>query len=176
MSTSGFTHLLAVDLPSLTSSDRFVDQDMFMRYRGGGVGHTYMRDIEVKYENMSIKRNHWKSRSKPPQGNSMDIDDEQPENATQLGTSEDKEDQGTDKDGDESDDGDDDGLDNGDNGSLGGRDDNGLDGRDDNGLDGGCSTGCDEDSDDNELGDFEENSDDELGSDAGYESYGLADP
>ena len=25
---------------------RFVDRDMFMRHRGGGVGHTYMREIE----------------------------------------------------------------------------------------------------------------------------------
>ena len=25
----------------------FVDRDMFMRYRGGGVGHLYMRAIEV---------------------------------------------------------------------------------------------------------------------------------
>ena len=29
-----------------------------MRYRGGGVGHKYMRDIEDKYKNMSRERLH----------------------------------------------------------------------------------------------------------------------
>lgn len=33
---------------------------MFMRYRGGGIGHKYMRDIEGKYENMSRERLHGK--------------------------------------------------------------------------------------------------------------------
>ena len=33
---------------------------MFMRYRGGGIGHKYMRDVEAKYENMSRKRVHGK--------------------------------------------------------------------------------------------------------------------
>lgn len=41
-----------------------------MRYRGGGVGHKYMREIEAKFENMSLERSHWNSRPKPPQGNS----------------------------------------------------------------------------------------------------------
>lgn len=40
--------------------DRFVDRDMFMRYRGGGIGHKYMRGIEAAYANMSRKRVHHK--------------------------------------------------------------------------------------------------------------------
>ena len=32
---------------TITNANRFVDRDMFMRYRGGGVGHLYMRAIEV---------------------------------------------------------------------------------------------------------------------------------
>ena len=39
---------------------RFVDRDMFMRYRGGGIGHKYMRVIEDLYENMSRERIHHK--------------------------------------------------------------------------------------------------------------------
>ena len=35
---------------------------MFMRYRGGGIGHTYMRAIEQIYENMSRERIHHKVR------------------------------------------------------------------------------------------------------------------
>jgi len=34
---------------------------MFMRYRGGGIGHKYMRAIEQVYENMSRKRIHHKT-------------------------------------------------------------------------------------------------------------------
>ena len=34
---------------------------MFMRYRGGGIGHTYMRAIEQVYENMSRERIHHKA-------------------------------------------------------------------------------------------------------------------
>ena len=52
--------------PSLILSDRFVDQDMFMWYRGGRVGHKYMQEIEAKYENMSIECDHWDSHPKPP--------------------------------------------------------------------------------------------------------------
>jgi len=33
---------------------------MFMRYRGGGIGHKYMRAIEELYENMSRERIHHK--------------------------------------------------------------------------------------------------------------------
>ena len=56
----------------LTSTVRFVDRDMFMRYRGGGIGHKYMREVEEKYENMSQERLHGKQRPKPPQANNMD--------------------------------------------------------------------------------------------------------
>ena len=63
---------------------------MFMRYRGGGIGHKYMREIEEKYENMSRERLHGKQRPKPPADNTdaddaSDADDE-PEDLTQLGT------------------------------------------------------------------------------------------
>jgi len=51
-----------VDRISYPLVDRFVDRDMFMRYRGGGVGHTYMRAIEEVYENMSRERIHHKVR------------------------------------------------------------------------------------------------------------------
>jgi hypothetical protein len=39
---------------------------MFMRYRGGGIGHKYMRAIEAAYENMSRKRIHGKGRTHRP--------------------------------------------------------------------------------------------------------------
>ena len=63
---------------------------MFMRYRGGGIGHKYMREIEEKYENMSRECLHGKQRPKPPADNTdaddaSDADDE-PEDLTQLGT------------------------------------------------------------------------------------------
>lgn len=45
---------------------RFVDRDMFMRYRGGGIGHKYMRVIEELYENMSRERIHHKVRGGTP--------------------------------------------------------------------------------------------------------------
>ena len=44
--------------------DRFVDRDMFMRYRGGGIGHKYMRTIETAYENMSRERDHHKEQNR----------------------------------------------------------------------------------------------------------------
>ena len=37
---------------------------MFMRYRGSGIGHTYMRAIEQVYENMSRERIHHKVRKR----------------------------------------------------------------------------------------------------------------
>jgi hypothetical protein len=37
---------------------------MFMRYRGGGIGHTYMRAIEKVYENMSRERIHHEERNR----------------------------------------------------------------------------------------------------------------
>ena len=46
-----------------------------MRYRGGGVGHKYMREIEAKYENMSRERLHGKQRPTPTRANDMDAGD-----------------------------------------------------------------------------------------------------
>ena len=37
---------------------------MFMRYRGGGIGHKYMREIEETYENMCRKRTHHKEQTR----------------------------------------------------------------------------------------------------------------
>ena len=34
-----------------------------MRYRGGGIGHKYMREIEATYEDMSRERTHGKGRN-----------------------------------------------------------------------------------------------------------------
>ena len=42
---------------------RFVDRDMFMRYRGGGVSHKYMREVKTRCENMSLERIHGKPHS-----------------------------------------------------------------------------------------------------------------
>ena len=155
-----------MDLPSLILSDRFVDRDMFMRYCGGGVGHKYMREIEAKYENMSIERDHWDSRPKPPPANNTDGDTiggnnnapedlEQPEDndggsrgPELLGGS-----RGAD--GDES-------------------DDENYVPSESGSLSDNYSTGSDEGSNCDEPSDFEGDPDD-LGSDPGYESYGLAD-
>jgi hypothetical protein len=50
---------------------------MFMRYRGGGIGHKYMRAIEEIYENMSRERTHHKERKRaPPDKDAMDVDNE----------------------------------------------------------------------------------------------------
>jgi len=58
---------------------RFVDRDMFMRYRGGGIGHKYMRVIEERYENMSRERIHHKEYrrrgARSGEEVSMDLDD-----------------------------------------------------------------------------------------------------
>ena len=135
---------------TLISSGRFVDRDMFMRYRGGGVGHKYMRSIETKYENMSIERDHWHSRSKPSRGNDMDVDaasdDERPEDP--IGRS----------------------------GSVGVDGDESEEDGDyvppESGNSSDCSTGSDEDSDGKQSSNSEGDPDEV---DDGYESYGLAD-
>lgn len=139
----------------LTSAVRFVDRDMFMRYRGGGVGHKYMREVEGKYENMSRERLHGKQRPKPPRADNANADSEndsgdEPEGTTQPGASQagqvDKpEDRGIGGDGDE----------------------RGSDNEDDI-----PPETCLSDDDDSE----EEVVDpDEMDSDGGYDSYGLAD-
>ena len=65
-----------------------------MRYRGGGVGHKYMREIEEKFENMSRERLHGKQGPKPPQANNVDADStsnsddsDEPEDIAQPGMS-----------------------------------------------------------------------------------------
>ena len=56
---------------------RFVDRDMFMRFRGGGIGHKYMRAVEKVYENMSRKRIHHKeSKRAPLDKDTLDVCDE----------------------------------------------------------------------------------------------------
>ena len=59
----------AVKRPRSPLPCRFVDRDMFMRYRGGGVGHKYMREVETKHENMSLERTHRNSHPKPSHNN-----------------------------------------------------------------------------------------------------------
>jgi len=173
-STSEFTCSPAVNLPPLTLSDRFVDRDMFMRYRGGGVGHEYMREIEAKYENMSIERDHWDSRSKPPRDNNTDInmdvdaagsDDKGPKpDPKQSGNSE----GGSGGQRSKSAGGSQDGSVNGDDSD----DEECVPPESGNSSD-NCPTGHNEDSGDNKPVDFEGDPD-EIGSDGGYESYGLA--
>ena len=41
---------------------------MFMRYRGSGIGHRYMREIEDIYENMSCEQLHHKERKHASSG------------------------------------------------------------------------------------------------------------
>lgn len=48
-----------------------------MRYRGGGIGHKYMRAIEELYENMSRERTHHEERKRAPSDqDAMDMDGE----------------------------------------------------------------------------------------------------
>lgn len=141
----------------LTPTDRFVDRDMFMRYRGGGIGHKYMREVEEKYENMSRERLRGKQRPKPPQANGVDGNDvsdsdHEPEDLTKQGTSR------AHQAGEPGSEG------------LG----NGVDGSDLDGSDDGNRTPPEthsSESDEDEVVDS-----DEVGSDLGYESYGLAEP
>jgi hypothetical protein len=52
---------------------------MFMRYRGGGIGHKYMRAVEETYGNMSRERIHHKVQKQKAQTNKdtpMDVDSE----------------------------------------------------------------------------------------------------
>ena len=67
---------------------------MFMRYRGGGVGHKYMRDIEVKYENMSRERLHGEQPRHAPgphqaddEDNDCASDNDEPRDSNQPSTS-----------------------------------------------------------------------------------------
>jgi len=74
---TSYVWMLTVVTP--TRVVRFVDSDMFMRYRGSGIGHKYMRAIEEIYENMSRERIHHKERKRkdaPSDNDAMDVDDE----------------------------------------------------------------------------------------------------
>jgi len=140
---------------TLTLAIRFVDRDMFMRYRGGGIGHKYMREVEAKYENMSLERDHYPKPSRSDNtgacGTSSGGTGPKPPNQSGSANA-----GGARSDGDES--GDEDYV------------PPEMDDSDDD-----YSTVCDEDSgDDSGMADSVEDSD-EMGSDGGYESYGLAD-
>jgi len=68
---------------------RFVDRDMFMRYRGGGIRHKYMRKIEEIFENMSLERIHHKERKRASSEETFDADpidssDDEPEGSEQT--------------------------------------------------------------------------------------------
>jgi hypothetical protein len=154
-------------LPLLTFSGRFVDRDMFMHYRGGGVGHKYMQEIEAKHKNMSLERNHWYYSSKTQaQVDGMDVDtgggggDEGPKSTMQPGGLEDnkEEDPGSEPVGR--------------NQEVAGNNEDEPDGDEGIPLEGGSSS----DDDSGSEGAGIEGDPEELGSDAGYDSYSLADP
>jgi hypothetical protein len=64
---------------------------MFMRYRGGGIGHKYMREIETKFENMSRVHLHGKQphhkprRAKDQAVESLSDSDDGQQGSPQLG-------------------------------------------------------------------------------------------
>ena len=153
----------------LTFAIRFVDRDMFMHYRGGGIGHRYMREIEKKYENMSLERIHGNRNRKPSQNNA-DASASGPKPPDPPGEDEDEMDNENEG-----------GLDNrgkSTSGNSGGGElDNGGGGESagDESDDGDYvapETGdeSDDDPDDDRFADS-----DEIESDGGHESYGLAD-
>jgi len=157
--------------------NRFVDRDIFMRYRGGGIGHRYMRAIEEIYENMSRERMHHKERGRkdaPLDKDAMDVDDEsasdderepevpaqsQPDQHTPPGDGsagdEEGDKNGSNEDGEE------------DEGDEDGEEDEGDEGRED---DDDCAPGSDSDP-------SEASEPDDVVSDGGYEdeSHGLGD-
>ncbi|KAF9784349.1 hypothetical protein BJ322DRAFT_1007005 [Thelephora terrestris] len=89
--------------------NQFVDRDMFMRYRGGGVGHKYMREVESKYGNMARTRLHGKQVHQEPtatqtgnEGATSGCDSDNEPGSTQTTTATGK-DSATDDSGEESD-------------------------------------------------------------------------
>ena len=147
-------------LTKFASTIRFVDCDMFMRYRGGGVGHKYMRDIEKKYEEMSLERTHGGPHQKPPQADPAEPADGVRRGGDVLDESRLDENESDDGNGPEVTDG----------GVLDTDGDESVD------SDYAPSTLAADDSDgDSEWEDYMDDSD-EIGSAGGYESYGLADP
>ena len=137
---------------------RFVDRDMFMRYRGGGVGHKYMREVETKHENMLLDRTHGGSHSRSSctnnTGTSARGGSERHRAPGQRGRS--QEDDRLDR--SESDEDDEDYMPPETNGS---HDEDFTDSSSDSDGSGPTSPEAD--------------SDEPIGSDGGYESYGLAD-
>ena len=131
---------------------------MFMRYRGGSIGHKYMHEIETRYENMSLERIHRNGNPKPSQSGA----DATSARAPQPRPESPVEDQESDNNNNET------GLDNG---GRGVSDDMGRGEltRDESDGDYAPSETGDE-SDDGRSVDS-----DMIGSDDGYESYGLAD-
>ena len=85
---------------------RFVDRDMFMRYRGSGIGHRYMREIEEMYENLSRERSHHKERQRPlpssgpshTEGDSGSDDEDGPRRTTSAQAAQDPDDSDLDSD------------------------------------------------------------------------------
>lgn len=147
---------------------------MFMRYRGGGIGHKYMRDIEERFENMAVERIHGNSHCKPSHSNDTNVSS----TTNNLGgASRDQGRQGGDEPGS-----DDEecippkGGPSTDNEDVMDCDENSAD-CDEEVVDHDEDfMNCDEDSGDEGLpADFEADFD-EAGSDGGYESFGLADP
>lgn len=106
---------------------RFVDRDMFMRYLGGGVGHTMLRgvvDIADTFKAFGLDDTHpvgnpeeWDSESEPDEDNEIeddqgpmdDSDDEDEDREEIEGFDDDSDDEESDEDDD--DDGDSDGDD-----------------------------------------------------------------
>ena len=160
---------------------RFVDRDMFMRYRGGGIGHKYMRAIEQVYENMSRERIHHKqakrssTRSEVP----ADADDTDSGGEGEGEPTGPQTNQPGGQGGSDTADGDDDG----DDGNNTRRDDDGDDDGNNNGNNNG-DDGDDNDDDgdnilDSDLWSSGVSDSDDLDSDkncADYDSHGLADP
>ena len=117
---------------------------MFMHYHGGGIGHQYMCEIKKKYENISLERIHGNCNPKPSQNN-MDASASGPKPPDPPGEDEDE-------------------MDN----------ENGGESAGDESDDGDYmapETGdeSDDDPDDNRFADSNE-----IESDGGHESYGLA--
>ena len=65
---------------------RFVDRDMFMCYRSGGIGHKYMQAIEETYENMSREWVHHKECKRKGTRSEKD----RPDNANNTGSNDGK--------------------------------------------------------------------------------------
>ena len=153
-----------------TKYTRFVDHDMFVRYRGGGLGHKYMWKVEVKYENMLRERLHGKQRPHepgPPQ------DDDSANGARNNGNLQDnnEDDNGADGPLDDDDPQDD------------GEGNDGMDSALDDGNESNNRSESDESdhessdsSDEGSSGNDEGDDSDEIVSEGDYDLYGLVDP